>query len=89
VSGRTHQIRVHLSDTGHPIVGDAEYGGRGRAVSIANTDMRAYVKSLDRQMLHAHILGINHPETGEYMEFISQLPHDIVLLEQELNRNYS
>jgi 23S rRNA pseudouridine1911/1915/1917 synthase len=88
-TGRTHQIRVHLSDTGHPIVGDAEYGGRGRAANIANTDMRVYVKSIDRQMLHAHILGINHPETGEYMEFVSPLPGDMLLLEQELNRNYS
>jgi 23S rRNA pseudouridine1911/1915/1917 synthase len=88
-TGRTHQIRVHLSDTGHPIVGDVEYGGRGRALNIANNGMRVYVKGVNRQMLHAHILGINHPETGEYMEFISQLPPDMVLLEQELDRNYS
>ncbi len=88
-TGRTHQIRVHLSDTGHPIVGDMEYGGRGRAANIANADMRAYVKSLNRQMLHAHILGINHPVTGEYMEFISQLPGDMAKLEQELDRIYS
>lgn len=88
-TGRTHQIRVHLSDLGHPIVGDSEYGGKGRAANIANAAVRAYVKKIDRQMLHSHILGINHPETGEYMEFISQLPEDMILLEQELNRNYS
>ncbi len=88
-TGRTHQIRVHLSDLGHPIVGDAEYGGKGRASNIANADVKAYVRKIERQMLHAHILGINHPETGEYMEFISQLPEDMILLEQELNRNYS
>ena len=88
-TGRTHQIRVHLSDLGHPIVGDSEYGGKGRAANIANAAMKDYVRKLDRQMLHAHILGINHPVSGEYMEFISQLPEDITLLEQELNRNYS
>ncbi|HEY9162295.1 MAG TPA: RluA family pseudouridine synthase [Desulfomonilia bacterium] len=88
-TGRTHQIRVHLSDLGHPIVGDVEYGGKGRAANIANADVKAYVRKIERQMLHAHILGINHPETGEYMEFISQLPEDMILLEQELNRNYS
>jgi 23S rRNA pseudouridine1911/1915/1917 synthase len=87
-TGRTHQIRVHLSDSGHPILGDAEYGGRGRAANIANAAMKAYVRQLERQMLHAHVLGINHPVTGEYMEFVSPLPEDMLQLEQELNRNY-
>lgn len=88
-TGRTHQIRVHLSDAGHPVVGDPQYGGRTRALNIANASLKAYVRDIERQMLHAHILGIEHPVTGEYMEFVSELPEDIILLEETLERNYS
>ncbi|MBM3934139.1 MAG: RluA family pseudouridine synthase [SAR202 cluster bacterium] len=63
VTGRTHQIRVHLASIGHPVAGDATYG-KGHAV-------------LKRQFLHAHRLGFCHPETGEYMEFTSDLPPDL------------
>ncbi len=62
-TGRTHQIRVHLSAIGFPVVGDKMYG----------------VKSvhLSRQFLHASRLGFNHPSTGEYVEFTSDLPPDL------------
>lgn len=62
-TGRTHQIRVHLSAIGFPVVGDATYG----------------VKSpfLSRQFLHAHHLGFKQPSTGEYIEFLSELPQDL------------
>ncbi|MEN6474228.1 MAG: RluA family pseudouridine synthase [Syntrophaceae bacterium] len=76
-TGRTHQIRVHLSDMGHPIVGDGEYGGTKRAHALHDPVVRGYVRKIDRQMLHAHILGINHPATNEYMEFVSMLPEDM------------
>lgn len=76
-TGRTHQIRVHLSDMGHPIVGDAEYGGRTRANEIRDPALRAAVKAIPRQMLHAHLLGLNHPQTGEYLELTSQIPEDM------------
>ncbi len=76
-TGRTHQIRVHLSDSGHPVAGDPVYGGRRRANTILDTRLRACVKRLGRQMLHAAVLGIRHPETGEYMEFKCTIPDDM------------
>ena len=72
-TGRTHQIRVHLSALGYPIVGDALYGGK---------DPR-----LERQFLHAHLLGIRLPGTGDYMEFTSPLPADLKAFLSQLNMN--
>ena len=62
-TGRTHQIRVHLSSIGHPVVGDSVYGGKS--------------KLLKRQFLHACKLGFRLPGNGEYMEFKSGLPEDL------------
>ena len=64
-TGRTHQIRVHLSAIGHPVVGDARYGGSRPAVP------------LKRPFLHAWRLGLDHPATGERLEFTSPLPTDL------------
>ncbi|MCK4308654.1 MAG: RluA family pseudouridine synthase [Candidatus Atribacteria bacterium] len=64
-TGRTHQIRVHLSFIGHPIVGDKVYGYRKQELTI------------NRQALHSHILGFIHPFTKKYMEFCAPLPNDI------------
>lgn len=75
-TGRTHQIRVHLSDMGHPVAGDSEYGGKRRANTISDPVVRSHVKSLSRQMLHACRLRIVHPVSGEWMEFGSPLPGD-------------
>lgn len=72
-TGRTHQIRVHLSAIGHPIVGDPTYGGVHRRVS---NDVRA-VQRLARPFLHAARLAFAHPSDGRRMEFISPLPHDL------------
>jgi 23S rRNA pseudouridine1911/1915/1917 synthase len=76
-TGRTHQIRVHLSDMGHPVVGDPQYGGRRRANSIEDPLLQSYIKALERQMLHASILGIIHPITNKPMEFKSEMPDDM------------
>ena len=72
-TGRTHQIRVHLSAIGHPIVGDALYGGVHRRVP---GDLRP-VTHLDRPFLHAARLAFTHPGDGRRMEFSSELPADL------------
>jgi 23S rRNA pseudouridine1911/1915/1917 synthase len=72
-TGRTHQIRVHLSAIGHPIVGDSLYGGVHRRVA---GDIRA-VMHLQRPFLHAAHLVFKHPADGRRMEFLSPLPSDL------------
>lgn len=61
-TGRTHQIRVHMSKNGHPIVGDPVYGRKKEEFK------------LNGQLLHAHMIGFIHPVTGEYMEFSREIP---------------
>jgi 23S rRNA pseudouridine1911/1915/1917 synthase len=72
-TGRTHQIRVHLSSIGHPIVGDAVYGGMRRRMAA---DVKA-VLHLDRPFLHAYRLSFTHPADGRRMEFVAPLPQDL------------
>jgi len=72
-TGRTHQIRVHLSGIGHPVVGDALYGGVHRRVP---PQLRG-VQKLDRPFLHAARLSFAHPGDGRAMEFRSELPADL------------
>ncbi|MBN2644976.1 MAG: RluA family pseudouridine synthase [Desulfuromonadaceae bacterium] len=87
-TGRTHQIRVHLSEMNLPVVGDPLYGNPGRANAIADSQIRSLVTCLHRQALHARLLGFIHPHTGEYMEFSSPLPEDMAELVAALNRKY-
>ena len=79
-TGRTHQIRVHLSAIGHPIVGDSLYGGVHRRVP---GDLRA-VTHLERPFLHAARLAFKHPADGRRMEFASELPDDLQRVLDEL-----
>jgi 23S rRNA pseudouridine1911/1915/1917 synthase len=72
-TGRTHQIRVHLSAIGHPIVGDSLYGGVHRRVA---GDIRA-VQRLERPFLHSARLAFTHPSEQKRMQFISPLPPDL------------
>lgn len=76
-TGRTHQIRVHLSEMGHPIVGDKMYGTKKRARGIQNERVRYALLNMKRQALHAHKLTIEHPKTRETMTFVSELPDDM------------
>jgi 23S rRNA pseudouridine1911/1915/1917 synthase len=75
-TGRTHQIRVHLAWLKHPVVGDETYGG-GRDNTIQDARLRARVRSLDRQFLHAEKLSFTHPKTGEFVKFESPLPEEL------------
>jgi 23S rRNA pseudouridine1911/1915/1917 synthase len=80
-TGRTHQIRVHLSAIGHPIVGDPIYGGLHRRVP---GDLRA-VQHLERPFLHAARLAFTHPSDGRRMVFESELPADLQRVLDELS----
>lgn len=73
-TGRTHQIRVHMSSIGHPLLGDPVYGPSKQTFG------------LDKQMLHAKVLGFDHPTTGAYVEFESELPDYFVRILDKLRK---
>ena len=75
-TGRTHQIRVHLSSMGHPLLGDPLYGRKGRLGAIHDSVLRECLKKMNRQALHAQRLEFNHPRTGERIQFVSPIPQD-------------
>jgi 23S rRNA pseudouridine1911/1915/1917 synthase len=79
-TGRTHQIRVHMSHIGYPLVGDPVYGGRFRIPPAANQNMVQTLKEFPRQALHARFLELDHPISGERMKWQSPLPDDFVWL---------
>ena len=80
-TGRTHQIRVHLAHIGHPILGDATYGtGFKTKSTLLPEPARDALAALGRQALHAYLLGFEHPDTAEFMEFKSPLPADLAAL---------
>ena len=78
-TGRTHQVRVHLSHIGCPVIGDPVYGRR------RNSPAPDSLKSFGRQALHAAVLEFRHPGTGKVMKFASELPQDMARLVTELN----
>src|SRR6185436_562632 len=84
LTGRTHQIRVHLSAIGHPVVGDPLYGGVHRRI---RGDVRA-VARLERPFLHAATLAFKHPSDGRHMAFESELPDDLQRVVDELRDRF-
>ena len=84
-TGRTHQIRVHLAHIGHPLMGDAVYGPHFKTKAGHLTpDARAALTALDRQALHAYLLALEHPGTGEFLHWEAPLPEDLLLLQRAL-----
>ena len=84
-TGRTHQIRVHLAHAGHPLLGDATYGtGFKTKSSRLPPAARDALEGLGRQALHAYLLVVEHPKSGQRLEFRSELPVDLVRLHHSL-----
>ncbi|MCF7805632.1 MAG: RluA family pseudouridine synthase [Candidatus Marinimicrobia bacterium] len=81
-TGRTHQIRVHCTSMGHPVIGDSMYNGRSKRLkSLAVSDRKwgaRLLEILNRQALHAFRIGFNHPWTGKWMELEAPLPEDFI-----------
>lgn len=76
-TGRTHQLRVHLTSLGHPILGDQTYGGK-KVCTVETVEV-------PRVMLHARTLGFRHPSTGEFQEYSKPLPSDMEQVVQGLD----
>lgn len=79
-TGRTHQIRVHMSSIGHPLVGDSRYGARGRIPPGADARLIDVIRGFSRQALHAQRLAFAHPRSGEAMSFEAPIPADMAAL---------
>ena len=75
-TGRTHQIRVHLAEAGHPIVGDPLYGGK-QWIEKLEPDLKNLIQNLGRQVLHAWKIKFEHPITKNRMEFEAKIPEDM------------
>ncbi|MBG6940575.1 23S rRNA pseudouridine(1911/1915/1917) synthase RluD [Pseudomonas aeruginosa] len=79
-TGRTHQIRVHMSHIGYPLVGDPVYGGRFRIPPVASQTLVQTLREFPRQALHARFLELDHPATGGRMKWEAPLPEDFLWL---------
>ncbi|HHF3270472.1 23S rRNA pseudouridine(1911/1915/1917) synthase RluD [Vibrio alginolyticus] len=86
-TGRTHQIRVHMSYLQHPLLGDIAYGGRARIPTGASEELTAMIRGFDRQALHAVMLRFEHPITGEVLEFHAPVPDDMVAMTEALRQD--
>lgn len=87
-TGRTHQIRVHLSAMGHPVVADALYGNSRPDRRRSDAELEKLLRGLDRQFLHARVLGFVHPESGDYLELQAPMPAELQVILDYLDTKY-
>ncbi|WP_338521637.1 RluA family pseudouridine synthase [Candidatus Legionella polyplacis] len=87
ITGRTHQIRVHMSYINHPIIGDQLYGKKICFSKKINQKLMNVLKNFKRQALHAYKLSFIHPSTQKILKFISPLPEDFKFILSELNKD--
>ena len=76
-TGRTHQIRVHLSSKGNYILGDKQYKKKFKKIKYIDKELLSYINNLERQFLHAGFLGFDHPVTKKRVKFSSKLPKEL------------
>jgi 23S rRNA pseudouridine1911/1915/1917 synthase len=88
MTGRTHQIRVHLAYINHPVVGDPLYGGRMRFPTHSSEELRNMLQDFKRQALHACSLSFFHPKTENELTLIAPLPDDFKILLNTLDEHY-
>ena len=85
-TGRTHQIRVHLSNKGNNILGDKKYKKKFKKLINIDPDLEKLINELNRQFLHAKNLGFNHPISNKRLEFSSNLPDDLENILKKLSK---
>ena len=76
-TGRTHQIRVHMSYKGNNILGDKTYKKKFKSIKNVDEELAFLIKNTNRQFLHAKLIGLRHPSSGKYVEFKTNLPKDL------------
>ncbi|MDC3060620.1 RluA family pseudouridine synthase [Candidatus Pelagibacter sp.] len=86
-TGRTHQIRVHMSYKGNQIVGDKKYKKKFKKLKSVSNEVNEQINNLRRQFLHASILGFRHPRSGEKLFFKSNLPKDLIKIINVLEKS--
>jgi 23S rRNA pseudouridine1911/1915/1917 synthase len=87
-TGRTHQIRVHMSYKGNNILGDQKYKKKFKKLKNIDPILKKYVTELNRQFLHAKVIGFSHPRTGKRLEFSSNLPKNLEKIVKKLRNSY-
>lgn len=87
-TGRTHQIRVHMAHLGHPLLGDRVYGKAFSPLELKRDTRLNLLSQFPRQALHAIRLGLKHPQTGDYCEWLSELPMDFSKILNYLTTHY-